>query len=339
MKTCLVSLPVMIILIISLSSCKRNRYNVNVSKVQVTVEVKRLDQDMFKLSPSEISGKIPYIKEKYVGFLQLFSYVINIGDLNDPSWDNSFIRFCTDKLNYEVFSMIQVVYPEIKEIENGLTEAFRHYRYYFPRKKIPGVYTCLTGFNNSIIVGDSLLGIGLDRYLGTDCKYYSQLQIFKYQAARMNARNIVPDCMYAWGSSEWNFKDMNYKTDNVLSEMIHEGKLMYFEKCMLPKTDENILFGFSADQMKFCIGNERQMWQYLIENNLLFNTENLTIKKLLGEAPFTSYFTKESPGKAAAWIGFRIVESFMRKSPDTTPEELLGNIDVQGILEKARYNP
>ena len=64
--------------------------------------------------------------------------------------------------------------------------------------------------------------------------------------------------------------------------------------CCLKLTDE-LIFGFTADQMKFCRNNESQMWQYLIEHDLLFNTEQFTIRKLTGEAPFTSYFTNESP--------------------------------------------
>ena len=94
----------------------------------------------------------------------------------------------------------------VKAIEEELTKAFKHYLYYFPHKKIPGIYTCISGFNNSIITGDSALGIGLDRYLGSDCKYYFQLQLYKYQTTKMNPWNIVPDCMYAWASTEWDYK-------------------------------------------------------------------------------------------------------------------------------------
>ncbi|HNW57071.1 MAG TPA: hypothetical protein PKM69_04815, partial [Bacteroidales bacterium] len=85
--------------------------------------------------------------------------------------------------------------------------------------------------------------------------------------------------------------------------------------------------------------NESQMWQYLIENDLLFKTDQFMIRKLTGEAPFTSYFTNESPGKAAVWIGFRIVESYMMKNPGITLEDLMKNTDVSGILEKAKYSP
>jgi uncharacterized protein YjaZ len=63
------------------------------------------------------------------------------------------------------------------------------------------------------------------------------------------------------------------------------------------------------------------------------------IRKLTGEAPFTSYFSKESPGRAGVWLGFRIVESYMMKNPGIKIEEMIKNTNVQGILEKAKYSP
>jgi len=329
----------LILIIVVTTSCRKNHYKVNTSSIEVNIDIKRLEQDIFSINPDEIPGKVPFLKQKYGRSLQLFSLVINTGDINDSSFGDFLVRFCTDKQNNDVYALTMKMYPDVKSIEEGLRQAFRHYLYYFPQRKAPAVFTCITGFNNSIITGDSVLGIGLDRYLGADCDYYPRLNIYKYIAARMTPDNIVPDCMYGWGASEWDFKALNYTADNVLAEMIHEGKLRYFEKCMLPETGDDIIFGFTADQMKFCKNNENQMWQYLIEHDLLFNTDQFTIHKLTGEAPFTSFFTNESPGKAAAWLGFRIVEAYMMKNKGTGIDELMNNTDVQGILEKARYSP
>ena len=235
---------------------------------------------------------VPDLKKKYDGFLQLFSFVINTGNINDPSFGDLLLRFCSDRQNNDVYELTNKLYPDVKGIEEELRMAFMHYLYYFPEKNVPAVYTCITGFNNSIITGDSILGIGLDRYLGADCKYYPMLEIYTYLAVRMTPENIVPDCMYGWGTSEWDFSFLKYPADNVLTEIIHQGKLKYFQKCMLPETSDELIFGFTPEQMKFCRNNESQMWEYLIENDLLFKSDQFTIRKLTGEAPFTSFFTK-----------------------------------------------
>jgi hypothetical protein len=328
-----------ILIAVMVTSCKKNHYKINTSSIHVRIEIKRLEKDLFSMDPDEIIESVPDLKKKYPEFLGLFGYVIHAGDINDSSFGDLLVRFCTDRLNNEVYDSVMKLYPDISWIESDLQEAFRHYLYYFPGNKVPAIYTCTAGFNNSIIVGDSVLGIGLDRYLGAGCNYYRRLEIYKYLADRMTRENVVPDCIYGWGTSEWDFQELKYQADNVLSEIIHEGKLKYFEKCMLPEVPDEIIFGFTGDQLKFCRNNEEQMWQYLIEKNLLFSTDMLTIRKLTGEAPFTSYFTNESPGRAAVWIGFRIVESYVLKNPDISLKDLMKDVNIQEILEKAKYNP
>ena len=325
--------------IIVTASCRRDQYRINVSSVNVRIDIKRLEKDLFTIDPSKLPSAVPGLKKEYNGFLQLFSNVINTGNVNDSSFTDGLVNFCTDRMNNEVYARTIKIFPDVNIIQDGLTEAFRHYKFYFPGKIIPGIYTCTTGFNYSIITGDSALGVGLDRYLGADCEYYPRLGIYKYISDRMTPRHIVPDCMYGWADSEWPIDSMRYEKDNVLTEMIHYGKLWYFEKCMLPDVNDELLFGFTPGQIKFCRNNEGQMWQYLVEHNLLFNTEQLTIRKLTGEGPFTGYFTNESPGRAAVWVGFRIVESYMSKNPGVKLRDLMEEKNIQLILEKSKYHP
>lgn len=334
-------LPALIIALLPFLSCRRDHYKVNISSIDVNFEIKRLEKDLFSLDPGDIITSVPELKGKYRSFLQLFSYVINTGSIGDPSFGDLLVRFCTDKQNNDVYAHTMKVFPDVSSIETGLENAFRHYLYYFPGATLPEVFTCITGFNNSIITvtGDTVLGISLDRYLGADCEYYPRLGIYNYISARMTPEYVVPDCMFGWALSKWEFESIGYASDNVLARIIHNGKLRYFEKCMLPEESDEIIFGFTADQLKFCSNNEKQMWQYLIEHDLLFSTDQFTIRKLTDEAPFTSFFTNESPGRAAVWLGFRIIESYMTKNPGVKQGDLMNETDIQDILEKARYNP
>lgn len=322
-------------------SCRKNPYRISVSSIKADVEIKRLEKDLFNMNPDKITVTLPELKKEYGDILQLFSYTINTGDINDPSFGDFLVRFCTDKQNNEVYRLVAKLYPDLASVEKGLENGFRHYKYYFPDKVVPEVFSCITGFNASILTlsGEPFLGIGLDKYLGTDCEYYPRLGIYSYMSEKMKPDFIVPDCIYGWGAAQWDFASLNYPADNVLAEMIHEGKLRYFARCMLPDTKDELIFGFTPDQMKFCRNNEGKMWQYLVENDLVFKTDQFVIRKLVGDAPFTSYFTNESPGRAAVWIGFRIIESYMEKNKGTNLESLMKDVNVQEILEKARYNP
>ena len=87
------------------------------------------------MSPDEITGKVPGLKAKYDGFLQLFSHVINTGDINDPSFGDFLVRFCTDRQNNDVYGLTMKLFPDVDDIEKGLEDAFRHYLYIFRIKK------------------------------------------------------------------------------------------------------------------------------------------------------------------------------------------------------------
>ncbi len=319
-------------------ACNRNRYKVDVSSIDTDITIERMGKDLFESDPADIGENIPVWAAKYGDFFSLFGYVVNAGDIDMPGFDTLMLSFCTDRQNNMVYADVEAVFPSLDGLQASLEDAFRHYLYYFPEKSVPRIFSCLTGFNTSLIIGDSVIGISLDRYLGRDTEYYPQLGLYNYIILRMAPEYIVPDVMYGWGSTEWDFDNMGYGSENVLTRMIHEGKLRYFQRCMLPEVDDTTLFGFTGDQMKFCRNNESQMWTYLMENDLLFNSDQFTVRKLIGEAPFTSYFTNESPGRAATWVGFRIVESYMKNS-GARLEEMMTDTDIQGILNGARYAP
>jgi len=241
--------------------------------------------------------------------------------------------------NLELWDDVKRVWPDNNKLQSELESAFRHYLYYFPEKAVPRVFTCISVFNNSIIIDSALLMVSLDRYLGADSKYYPSLGIYSYQARKMTPDYAAPDCMYAWASTEWDYRDAGYGTRNLLNAMLHEAKLVYFTRRVMPELADTILFGFTENQLRFCRHAEKDMWEYLVSHDMLFSSDSFVIRKFTGEAPFTSYFTEDSPGSAVVWTGFRIVERYMNNNPDVTLAELMSMSDCQVILDGAKYNP
>ena len=176
-----VAFPVVIILLaLFLTGCHRSPYKADVSDIKLKMKINRLEKDLFTLNPNNIADSIGYLKNKYGNFIKYFSYVINIGEITDSSWTGGLTSFCTNKLNNEVYGSVITVFPEVANLEQSITDAFRHYKYYFPGKPVPTVYTFISGFNNSLITGDSVLAIGLDRYLGSESRYYKQLMLYEF---------------------------------------------------------------------------------------------------------------------------------------------------------------
>jgi hypothetical protein len=338
-KEFLLKMTLSVALVTGVTACVRNPYKVNLSGIECDLTVRDLSCEIFETPPNELSAMADTLKHEYGTALDTYSRVIGIGSTSDEGWESAFILFATDLRNLALWDEVRRVWPDNKSLQQGLQDAFRHYIYYFPGKVVPQVITCITAFNNSIIVDDSLLMISLDRYLGADSKYYPSLGIYTYQARKMTPAYTVSDCMYAWATTEWDYRDINYGTKTLLSVMLHEAKLVYFTKRMIPSVADTILYGFTEKQLDFCKANEGLIWEYLVSNDLLFSTDSFMIRKFTGEAPFTSYFTEESPGRAVVWTGFRIIEKYMHNNPDVMLNDLMGMSDLQAILTGAKYNP
>jgi len=182
------------------------------------------------------------------------------------------------------------------------------------------------------------VGIGLDKYLGSHHPIYARVEprFAQYQLHRMNRKNIVPDCIQAWLVTEFPFSD---SVNNLVNQVVYEGKLAYAAGKLMPGEHDSLIFNFTEQELQFCKDNEKQMWTYLIENNLLFVNDKFAIQKFIGEAPFTKGFSSESPGRAVVWLGREIIESYMRKNKDTDLKGLMENNNYQTILNQSGYNP
>jgi gliding motility-associated lipoprotein GldB len=321
-----------------LSGCgPKNPYDKDIGNVEVNLEIKRLEKDLHSVDPDSSHRFIPRFNRKYGEFFEIYNTnVINIGSSNRKVYQDHLRDFLNHHDMNQVYKKILEIYPDLDEVEEKITSGFRHYRYYFPNKLIPAVYTYMGGFNQSIVVADSVLAIGLDKYLGRDCEFYEKLGWEKYRQKNMHKEKIPTDCMRAWGQTEWPFND---STDNLLSNMLYRGKILYFTKSMLPHEHDTLVAGFTGNELAWCRNNEEQIWNYLIDHKLLYSTDYMTINKMVNPAPFTSGFPQESPGQAVNWLGWQIIEAYMERNGHITLKQLMEDHDYQRILNESRYSP
>ncbi|MBN2214904.1 MAG: hypothetical protein JW723_11720 [Bacteroidales bacterium] len=318
-------------------SCGKTPEDVNVSDIEVNIGIKRFDKELFEADPAVIGDLIPGLKEKYGRFFGIFNHrIAGLGSPENPSYPEYLKAFVTDYLNYRIYRRTTEVFPDIGFIKTELEDAFRHYRYYFPDMPLPEVITYVSGINQSVVSDSLLLAVGLDDYLGVDEPLYRQTGIYQYLVRGMYKERIATDCMRLWAMTEFPFND---SVNNLASNMIYEGMVMYFTDRMIPGKPDTLKWGFSSGGLDFCRNNEKQMWAYLIEQRLLFDSDRLTIDKFTREGPFTKDFSYESPARAAVWIGWRIVDSYMDHHKELKLKDLMRETDYQKILNESYYNP
>jgi len=121
--------------------------------------------------------------------------------------------------------------------------------------------------------------------------------------------------------------------------MIIAGKALYFVDVTLPDVKDEFKIGYSAKQLDWSQKNESNIWAFIIENQLLFSSNPQGVSKMMTDAPFTSGFAAESPGRLGAYIGWQIVRNYMKEADGITLKQLMEDTDAQQILKVSKFKP
>ena len=322
-----------------LVACKQEiHYSVDVSKINLELPFYRFDKELYQIPNDSLSKKAFALINRYPQFMQLYAYrIIKIGNPYSKDFASRLQVFKSDYVVSNAYDVVEKKFVDMSAFEHDLTNAFKCYHYYFPKHSVPKVYTFVSGFNQAIVVDSNLLGIGLDFYLGSQCKYYRELAFPRYIIEKMNANMMLHDALWGWLTAEFPISDTE---NNLLANMIYYGKIQYALNTCLPiDYPDSLKFGIESDKLNWCVDNEEQMWTYFVEKKLLFSQKYLQIKKFIDEAPFTTPFGQQSPARTGVWIGTRIVEAYMKNNPSVSLEQLMAEKNFQKILTLSQYNP
>ncbi|MDD4109671.1 MAG: hypothetical protein PHH93_13225 [Prolixibacteraceae bacterium] len=319
-------------------SCKRNRLKVDISNIEEEIEIVRFEKELFDISGDDTLAMLSELRDRYPEFFDLFTWkVINAGGIEEEYFPVVINQFLTDTMILNLKAMSEKEFSDFRKIETDLIKAFKYFRYHFPEMELPVIYTMISGFNQSVVTAENIIGVSLDKYLGRDCHYYPKLQnIPFYKIKNMHPGKIVSDVVYAWGLTEF---DETLNTTTVLDNIIYHGKLMYFTDALLPEVHDTIKIGYTSEQYEWCNSNERHMWNFIIENKKLYSGQRMDILRYINDGPYTTGFPVESPPRTGIWIGWQIVRKYMDKNREVTVGELMNNKDYQQILNDSGYYP
>jgi hypothetical protein len=330
-------LTFLVVLVFILGSCRDSQPGIKVKKYSVKINIQRFEKELFRMNTDTLPEAISWLYKEYDDFLDVFSYhIVGLGSPSGRDYQAYLQMFLNDRLNREVFEETQNVFADLQRLEKKLSGAFSVYKSAFPDAEIPRVVSFVSRFNNPCFTVSNYIGIGLDMYLGTTSEYYKKLDLPQYLKSVMIEEKIPSDVILAWASAVFPYND---SLDNVLARMIHEGKLLYFTGSMLPKEPDSLIIGYSKKQMKWVEQNEEPMWTDLVEKKLLFSRDPMDIRKLTGPAPFTYFFSNESPGRAGSYIGWQIFREYARRNKNLGFADLMAETDYEKILRLSKYNP
>jgi hypothetical protein len=317
--------------------CWRKHAAPNVDHINVEVRVTDFYDDLFSFPADSFEERLPFLKAKYGDYFRAYSMgIVGAGDPDGESYPGMMNRFLTYEPNREVVDSVRAVFGDDEWLKTQLEQAFKYQKYYFPDEIIPHVYLHISGFNQSVVIDSSWVSVSAEKYLGSDCAFYKWLSIPVYLRRGMQPCKVVPDIMKAIAISNFAYND---SVDNLLNQMVYNGKILYYVQRMMPGLPDSLLFDYTQQQLDWADENESQMWATLVEKKHLFSNDKMTMQRYLGEAPFSYYFGQESPGQIGNYFGLKIVNSFMAKHDEVTLPQLMQMSDGQALFTQAGYQP
>lgn len=317
----------------------------NVSDISAKVNIQRYDQALkdfdtqeSKLAYLDLLADYPRLTDLY------FKQLIPLFDQNQDTFYQRISSFLQDERITTLADTIKHSYPDLDGVQKELTQAVKYFKYYFTDFKEPNFYTLFTEFGYPTFIfrdqeNKDGIGIGLDMFLGEEFNYKlvnpHDPAFSDYLSRTYNRDHIVKKTMEILV----NDKLGDPPGKRFVDQMIHHGKRLYLLKKILPATADSIIFECTPSQMNWLVNNEKQMWNFFLEEKLMYETNQLKISKFLDPAPTTKGMPGEAPGRTATYMGYKIVQAYVKRYPELTMPDLVGIKDSQGFLTKAKYKP
>lgn len=323
------------------SACKHKNVP-DVSHIAVNVQIDRFDQALYKLDTNNIQPGLQQLEKEYPVFLPTYiQHIMNFGPYVDTS---KLVLLQTRMLignnDYRALQdSIDVHFPKLDALEKELAQSFRFIKYYIPEFSLPAKIVTFSSVisNYGAVTIDSVLGIGLDMYLGKDFPIYAVLPDYPmYMIRKFSPEYITINCIQALVQQAYPAAEAG---EQLINQLISAGKLQYFLEQVLPHTDDNIRLGYTKEQTAWCKENELMIWQFFVQQNLLYKADWQNNMQYMNDGPTTQGMPEGAPGKIGSFVGWRIVQEYMKNHPEITLQQLMENKNATQIFSQSKYRP
>lgn len=260
----------------------------------------------------------------------LIEDVLSIGTVSDDNINLRLREYFSDPILQTLRRDAMQKFQDMSHIERDFTRAFRRLKRELPHMTIPRVYAQLSALNQSVVVGDSILGFSLDKYMGADYPLYNQFY-YSYQCRSMSPERIVPDCVAFYLLSEYPFPWEWHRT--LLDQILHRGKIHWVVSQLLRTSTLEEEMGYTVEEGEWCRERRERIWNHLVESGQLHSTDPMLARTYLQPAECTYPLGVDSPGEVGVWLGLQIIDEYMAKNKNMTIADLLRETDYRSILK------
>jgi hypothetical protein len=334
-------LPLFLLGVIAVAGCHTTPKVPDVTGIPMTVTIQRFDRAFASLDTTRMSFSLAALDSAYPDFLPVYlEQIMNFGPYPDSgaAYEKEISAFLNGRDIRLLNDTVMAHFSHMGGTEKALEDAFRYVKYYFPDFRPPRVVTFISGLANyGAITAGPVLGIGLDMFLGEDFVPYTKVAdpYPGYMLHQFAPSYIVPDCLKVLEQQMFPLP----RAGTLLEEMIARGKQLYFLDKVMPYQPDSVKIGFTAAQLAWCHANEQFVWQYLVQNDLLYIHDQQRIMHYIGPGPSTQGMPPAAPGDIGSWIGWQIVRRYAEAKPTATVSEVMKTGSAQQLLAESGYHP
>jgi hypothetical protein len=197
---------ILLVVMLACLGCEwRLRHDLRNNETDMFVE--RYDKrEAFFLTTGDFSAMQEMLTQYPLQTRRLIEDVLQLGKVEDANIKTRFYNYFQDSTLQMLIAEVNDQYGEMDELDSQLEYAFVRLHELVPEAEVPSVYTQISSLDQSICVGDGVLGISLDKYLGADYPLYVKYGYTDRQRSMMVRDFIVPDCLGFYLLSLFPFK-------------------------------------------------------------------------------------------------------------------------------------
>ncbi|MEG2666000.1 MAG: hypothetical protein RSA02_03175, partial [Bacteroidales bacterium] len=163
--------------------------------------------------------------------------------------------------------------------------------------------------------------------------FYNSVGIPRYISSRCIPEYLVPDVMRSIATR---LIRKGNPSSNLLEEIIYQGKILFFLNEVLPEVSNEIKLAYTPEQLSWSETHEKEVWQYLMKENLLYETNLFKVKYFVNDGPGNLLFDG-APPRLTQYLGWQIVKKYMKKHKNNWNSLL--QEPAQKILKESSYKP
>jgi hypothetical protein len=327
-------------------SCKPSIHNSTPPLVQ-DYKVIPVDKLLVAFDTTKMQSELEDFYQTYPAFSKLyFEQILPIKQSNaKDELANELRKFLRDPDIKWLYDTSHLILPDLSKIKPSLDDAFAWYQYYFPNREVPDIYTFISAFQYQRFLFEDenqkdAIGLGLEFFLGSEFPYHQMVpnnpNFSKFLSWTFDQK-FIPKKI-----SEVLIDDLmgDARGNRLLDYMIHNGKKWYILSQILPNEKMPIIAELTEEQWSWCLENELEIWSFFLNEKLFYESNYMKINKLILPSPVAPPgMPSNAPGQTGNYMGWRIIQTFMNKYPETSLIELLNIQDAQVLLDKSKFKP